>query len=99
MNFEKLLFWGAVACGIIAGIAGVTAGIVFKKAAFAAWGVMFVSGSVIVAISGGKGRPDGSLRPPSIGARFTQVPAWAWAVISLLFVPAVVFTFIFPPWK
>jgi len=99
MNLQKLLFWAAVACGIIAGIAGVVAGIVFKKPAFAIWGGLFISGSIIIACSGGKGRPDGSLRPPTIGALFTEVPTWAWAVITLLFVPCVAFTFIFPPWK
>jgi len=99
MTLQKLLFWGAVVCGIAAGIVGVVAGIVLKKPAFAIWGGVFVCGSVIMAISGGKGRPDGAVSPPTIGAKFTEVPTWAWAVISALFVPAVVFTFIFPPWK
>ena len=98
MNLNKILFWAAVVCGVLAGVAGIAAAIVFKKAAFAVWGIFFIAGSIIVAVSGGKGRPDGSLQP-SIGAKFTEVPTWAWLVITGLFVPAVALSFVFPPWK
>lgn len=95
---QKILFWGAVVCGIAAGIAGLVAGIVLKQPAYAIWGGVFISGSVIMAIAGGKGRPDGAISPPTIGAKFKEVPDWAWVVISLLFIPGIIFTFVFRPW-
>jgi hypothetical protein len=97
---EKVIHWAGIVCGIVAGIAAIVAAIVLSQVAYAAWGVVFIAGTVIAAVSGAKARPDGSLNPkkPRIGAVFKEISTGAWIAIALLFVAAVIVTFIFPPW-
>jgi hypothetical protein len=100
MNLQKVIHWAGVVCGILAGIAAIVAAIVLEQVAYAAWGLVFIAGSIIATVSGAKARPDGSLNPkkPRIGAVFKQIPTGAWVAIALMFAGAVVVSFIFPPW-
>lgn len=95
-----IIHWAGIVCGIVAGIAAIVAAIVLTQVAYSAWGVVFIAGTVIAAVSGAKARPDGSLNPkkPRIGAVFKEIPTGAWIAIALLFIGAVVISFIFPPW-
>jgi hypothetical protein len=97
---ENVIHWIGIVCGIAAGIAAIVAAIALSQVAYSAWGVVFIAGTVIAAVSGAKARPDGSLNPkkPKIGAKFKEIPTGAWIAIALLFVAAVIITFIFPPW-
>jgi hypothetical protein len=96
---NKLLFWAAVVCGIIAGIAAIVAAIALKKYVFIAWGITFIVGSILCAVSAGSGRPDGAISPPTIGAVFKEIPGWSWGIIAAMCAGSVVLSIIFPPWK
>jgi hypothetical protein len=98
-TLQKPLTIAALICGIIAGVAALVAAIVLKQVAYGAWGVAFVAGSIIAFVSGAKGRPDGAISPPTIGAKFENIPMWAWLIIAGLCVAATVLTFVFPPWR
>ena len=95
----KVIVWIGVACGILAGIVAIVGAIVTQQVAYAAWGVTFIAGSIIAAVSGAKARPDGSLSPLKIGAVFKEIPAGAWLVIAALGVASIVVTAIFPPFR
>lgn len=99
MNINKIIFWAGVVCGILAGVVAIIGAIAAKEVAFAAWGVTFIAGSIISAVSGAKARPDGSLSPLKIGAIFKEIPGGAWAVIALMFVASITVTIIFSPIK
>jgi hypothetical protein len=101
MNLNKIIFWAGVVCGIAAGIAAIVASIALKQVAYGVWGAVFIAGSIIAAVSGAKARPDGSLNPksPRIGAVFKEIPTGAWVAIAIMFVGAVVVSFVFPPWR
>ena len=98
-KLNSILLWAAVACGCIAGLVAIIAGIITHKPAAFGWGIAFISGSIIAGVGGARGRPDGKLSPPTIGAKFERIPSGAWFAIAGLFVAATVITFIFPPWQ
>ena len=88
--------------GIVGGFLGagiaVVGGILFAKPAFVIWGAAFAVCAVVGLVSGSKASPRGGYDPPSAGAKYTEVPDWAWYVAAAAIVVAIIFTFILPPW-
>jgi hypothetical protein len=91
---EKVLYWGGVVFGLLAGIAGIAAAVYFKTPAFAAWGGFFLIGTAVAVWSGAKAAPSGSLQPPSIKAVFKQIKDGPMYVLFGLFAAAVVLTIV-----
>ena len=96
---KKVIYWAGVIGGIAAGVVLIIATIITHQIAYGAWGATALAGSIIAAVSGAKARPDGSLRPPTIGAVFKEIPSGAWAAIAAMFVASIIVTVIFPPFK
>jgi hypothetical protein len=96
---EKVIYWLGVVGGILAGVVAIVGAIITKHVAYAAWGVTFIAGSIIAAVSGAKARPDGSLSPLKVGAVFKEIPTGAWVVIAALGLASIVVTVIFPPFN
>ncbi len=94
---QKAMLWAAVVCGVVAGVIALVVAVNTKSVAFAAWGVTFIAGSIIAAYSGAKGRPDGKLSPPTIGAKFTQIPTTAWLIIAAMVVTSAIVSIAAPP--
>ena len=95
---NKTVHIAGVIGGFLAAAIAVVGGILFSKVAFVIWGAAFAVCAVVGLVSGASASPRGGYDPPSSGAKYTNVPDWAWYIAAAAILVAIVFTFLMPPW-
>ncbi|SRR6266540_6097091 len=99
MTIPKAVHIAGVVGGIAAGVAAIIAAITTKQVAYGIWGGAFIAAAIIGAVAGAVASPRVGISPPSVGAKYTEVPDKAWFAVLGVLVIAIICTFIFPPWR
>jgi len=99
VTLNKSIHVAGIIGGFVAAAVALGFGIFTGKPAIIVWGIVFAVCAVLGLVSGAKASPRGGYDPPQAGAKYTEVPDWAWYVAAIAAVVGIVVTFIVPPWN
>jgi multisubunit Na+/H+ antiporter MnhB subunit len=98
MKIQKAVHIAGIVAGFAAAILMVIIGIVVKKPGISILGGACGAGAIVAIIAGATASPTVSIDPPGVGAKYSQIPDWAFVVIALLLAAAIAVSTIFKLW-
>src|SRR5262245_14444211 len=98
MQIQKAIHIGGIVTGFAAAVLMVIIGIVVKKPGISILGGACGASAVVALIAGATASPRVTISPPGVGAKYSEIPDWAFVVIALLLAAAVAVSLIFKLW-
>jgi len=90
---DRIPSWVGFGLIILVGILAIVFGAMTKSPGLIAFGVAAIASAIVAWVNGARSRPD--VGWISFGATVRNIDGWAWVIVFLLFVAAVVVAVVF----